>query len=80
MTEIDIIKFSGFIGQDEEWLRHVIEFGYGRCGCCMNYEDAVHCEIYKALQGKKRAEEDLTRAIGHYEKAVAINKGMEVGR
>jgi hypothetical protein len=68
----DIVHLASWLNVDDVWLRHVIEFDFG-CGCSCDPEiEGPHCAIWKAIQKKLEAEENLARAEKEY--AIAINK------
>jgi hypothetical protein len=78
--ELDVVKLASWMGVDDSWLRHVLEYGFG-CGCTPDPEaDEPNCNIWKALQDKLRAEMNLARAEKEFQIAVGANKGMELGR
>lgn len=74
--QLDVVQLASWMNVDDAWLRHVLEYGFG-CGCTPDMEaDDPHCKIWKTLQDKLRAEDNLARAEKEFQMAVQANKEM----
>jgi hypothetical protein len=79
--DIDIVRMSGWLDVDDNWLRHVFEYDFG-CGCRPgSYDrqvDPTECDIWKTLQAKLKAEYEFSRAEKEYEVAVKKHEGISL--